>query len=327
MEELEQLDPKSKDVTYKRNIDRYMMCPTKLMSWCLADFVAKIDIEYSKQKTTDIKENETIMDPEQLEDHVENLTYHNGDGSFPIEMRNGIILKLRKKNKIIHFRNYQIKNNGEEYYRERLMLYIPWKKESDILGNFHTYEDAFNAKHAEIMKKLAIYEPMSSILESTLEEFEEDTFDELCVAPSAQHDNNDDANVDKTAAHELAFHEPDNRSGQHLVDIGSLLGIVPVHIDDDNIELIPDIMTDEEYYDLLCKLKRKQQEFHMHIMQQSQQNINQVLCALHGGAGTGKSTVIHAIHQRLYHLLNKEAIWLYAELFLGHHDGSCHGLW
>ena len=24
---------------------------------------------------------------------------------------------------------------------------------------------------------------------------------------------------------------------------------------------------------------------------------------------------------------NKEAIWLYAELFLGHHDGSCPGLW
>ena len=64
-------------------------------------------------------------------------------------------------------------------------------------------------------------------------------------------------------------------------------------------------MTDDEYYDLLCKLNRKQQEFHMHIMQQSQQNINQVLCALHGGAGTGKSTVIHAIHQGLYRLLKK----------------------
>ena len=25
--------------------------------------------------------------------------------------------------------------------------------------------------------------------------------------------------------------------------------------------------------------------------------------------------------------MNKEAIWLHAELFLGHHDGSCHGLW
>ena len=30
---------------------------------------------------------------------------------------------------------------------------------------------------------------------------------------------------------------------------------------------------------------------------------------------------------RLYKIVNKEAIWLYAELFLGHHDGSCHGLW
>ena len=30
---------------------------------------------------------------------------------------------------------------------------------------------------------------------------------------------------------------------------------------------------------------------------------------------------------RDYNKSNKEAIWLYAELFLGHHDGSCHGLW
>ena len=73
------------------------MRPTKLMSWCLADFVAKIDIEYSKNKRTDIKEDEIIMDPEQLEDHVENLTYHNGEDSFPIELRNGITLKLRTK--------------------------------------------------------------------------------------------------------------------------------------------------------------------------------------------------------------------------------------
>ena len=35
-------------------------------------------------------------------------------------------------------------------------------------------------------------------------------------------------------------------------------------------------------------------------------------------------------HYRISHSKvtnNKEAIWLYAELFLGHHDGSCHGLW
>ena len=307
LEELEQLNPKSKDVTYKSNIDKYMMCPTKLMLWCLADFVAKIDIEYSKQKMADIQPDEAIIDPEQLEDHIENLTYNDIDDSFPIEMRNGIILKLQTKNKIINFRNYRLKTDPEEYYRERLMLYVPWKKESDILGNFHTYEDAFSAKHTEIMKKLAVYEPMSSVLESALDNFEKDTFDELCVAPSAQHENDDETSTDNATGHELAFHEPDNSSAQHLVDIGPLLGIAPVHTDNEDIELIPNIISDDEYYDLLGKLNRKQQEFHMHIMQQSQQNNNQILCALHGGAGTGKSTVIHAIHQGLYRLLNKRS--------------------
>ena len=36
----------------------------------------------------------------------------------------------------------------------------------------------------------------------------------------------------------------------------------------------------------------------------------------------------YTILEKLLHAMNnKEAIWLYAELFLGHHDGSCHGLW
>ena len=74
-----------------------MMCPTKLMSWCLADFVAKIDTEYSKKKMADIQADEMIINPEQLEDHIENLTYNDVDDSFPIEMRNGIILVMNKK--------------------------------------------------------------------------------------------------------------------------------------------------------------------------------------------------------------------------------------
>ena len=91
---MEQLNLKSKDVTYKSNIDKYMMRPTKLISWCHADFVAKIDIEYSKKNMADIQADETMMDPEQLKDHIENLTYNDVNNGFPIEMRNGIILKL-----------------------------------------------------------------------------------------------------------------------------------------------------------------------------------------------------------------------------------------
>ena len=45
------------------------------------------------------------------------------------------------------------------------MLYVPWKKETDILGKFGSYQEAFFAQHDEVKEKIAVYEPMSSILE------------------------------------------------------------------------------------------------------------------------------------------------------------------
>ena len=94
------------------------------------------------------------------------------------------MLRRRTKNKVIRFRNYRLKNDSEEYYRERLMLYVPWKKETDILGKFGSYEEAFFAKHGEVKEKIAVYEPMSSVLESVEEELEhEDNGNNPVVAP------------------------------------------------------------------------------------------------------------------------------------------------
>ena len=44
---------------------------------------------------------------------------------------------------------------------------------------------------------------------------------------------------------------------------------------------------------------------------------------------TSTVSILLLLNYIKYHIhhINKEAIWLYAELFLGHHDGSCHGLW
>ena len=186
------------------------------------------------------------------------------------------------------------------------MLYVPWKKETDILGKFSSYEEAFFAKHDEVKDKIAVYEPMSSVLELVEEELEhEDNENTPVVAPSTQYENDMQGNADPTALHELAFLEPDHTSNLYQVDIGPLLGIRPVHIEPDDVNLIPNIMTDEKYYELLGQLNRKQEEFHTHIMQKVTQGSEQVLCALHGGGGTGKSTVTRAIYQGLYRLLNK----------------------
>ena len=115
-----------------------------------------------KEKSLYDVSNEEVIDPDEVEDDVQNVSY-NDEGNFPIRMRNGIMLRRRTKNKVIRFRNYCLKNDSEEYYRERLMLYVPWKKETEILGKFGSYEEAFFAKHDEVKDKIAVYEPMSSV--------------------------------------------------------------------------------------------------------------------------------------------------------------------
>ena len=81
---LEQLEPNSKDVTYKSNIDRYLMRPKQLAAWCLADYVAKIDIVYpKKEKSSHIDMNDEVIDPDEVEDSVQNISY-NDEGNFPI---------------------------------------------------------------------------------------------------------------------------------------------------------------------------------------------------------------------------------------------------
>ena len=271
---LEQLEPNSQDVAYKSNIDRYMMRPKQLASWCLADYIAKVDIEYpSKEKFSHCDVDEEVTDGDELEDHDQHVSYYN-EGNFPIQMRNGIVLKQQTKNEVIRFRNYHLKNDSENYYRERHMLYVPWKKETDILGKFGSYEEAFKTKHDEVKQKMEIYEPMSAVLELVDEELELETHEnDPVVAPSTQHENEIQGEADPSALCELTFSEPDNTSTLHQVDIGPLLGIAPVHTELNDVDLIPHIMTDEKYYKLLSQLNRKQEEFHTHIMHQAAEGL------------------------------------------------------
>ena len=154
-----------------------------------------------------------------------------------------------------------------------------------------------NMIKSEIMKE---YERMSEQLESVDEELEQEAHEhDLVVAPSTQHENDIQGDADLSISCDLAFHEPDH-TPWHQFDIGPFMGIAPAHTERDDVDLIPNVMTDENYYELLSQLNKKQEEFHTHIMHQAAQSSEQVLCALHGGAGTGKSTVTCAIYQGLY---------------------------
>ena len=176
-------------------------------------------------------------------------------------MRNGIMLRRWSKNKVIRFRNYRQKDDSENYCRERLMLYIPWRKKEDIQGKFGSYEEAFRAQYDKIKEKMKQYKWMSEQLESVDEELEQEAHEhDPVVAPSTQHENDIQGDADPSISCDVAFREPDH-TPWHQFDIGPFMGIAPAHTERDDVDLIPIVMTDENYYELLGQLNKKQKNF------------------------------------------------------------------
>ena len=59
-------------------------------------------------------------------------------------MKDGSVLKQRKHQKIIRYVRFNRNQDPENYHREQLMLFLPWRRETeDLLGNQPSYEINF----------------------------------------------------------------------------------------------------------------------------------------------------------------------------------------
>ena len=137
---LANMDPDSEDIKVAGNIEKYAKCPKQLEYWCLADFVSNLEIRSKLTKETAHMEEVSEIDDINID--ASNL---NND-LFPVHLRNTIIHK-RKVPKVIRFVNYKYKLDPENYCRERLLLYTPWRhEETDLYYGKETYIEAFEVK-------------------------------------------------------------------------------------------------------------------------------------------------------------------------------------
>lgn len=296
IESLKELDPKSKSVTMLSNIDRYAMRPKMLESWCLADYVAKTDIEYPKKSDKQPREFEDI-DPESLQMHEEDEAFITTDG-FPYVLKNGQLIKRRRFNKVIRFRRYNQKTDADNFYREMLLLYTPWRNEKHISSGYSSYEEAYKKNKQLINIRRAEFEPFAEELDLAYEEFyaqqdpDKDT--------SRDNGDNDMSEVEDSG---LPVLQPDRDSQLFRVDLGAALGIPPTQSEQDSVEQSPIKLTDEQYFGLLQSLNTRQEEFHNHLIHKILYSDEQQLLVLHGGAGTGKSTVIKTLSESLNRIM------------------------
>jgi hypothetical protein len=192
--------------------------------------------------------------------------------------KSGYVTK-RKVRKIIRFRHYSQAQDLENYWREQLMLFVPWRNEEEELLSL---DDIVNTAKENLPIILENSQPFyhnreidDELLQNIVTDIDNMSADE--EEDFVQNDNelvdDEEDQVDEFVAE---HYTADNRKEQFMP---------------------PKLIEDREYYPIMRSLNDKQQKFVLnvlHLMKTSNEGFYQFLS---GGAGVGKSHAITAIVQ------------------------------
>ena len=304
---LDELPAESTNVESDNVIQRYSKRPKQLSKFCLADYVSKVDIIYPKgnkfpEKVND-KNDDDRCDSSSSNESEDSLDDDNSQISDLLyKTKNGTKYKKRKVPRIIRYVKYNKKKDPENYFREQLMLFVPWRNEQrDLLGSFDTYEAHYNSVQTSLIPKRNEYEHHIEELELARQMMEDEQREYDQTAPNAEQENREAEEEGSKESEQFVYFNPSRVVEHRHYDIGielqSTCSVPPV-------ETTGILLPDEEYLALLRSLNLRQREFFNHIVHWIKCKDEPVYAFLTGGAGVGKSVVIRALYQTLYRILN-----------------------
>lgn len=283
---------------------------------CLAEFAAWFNCV--KDKHADVATDETtVTGPDNfvLETYFENNTddypYNVNDTneqqseSNEYQLNGGMKLVKRTKPKIIRSVRFHKDKDPENYFREQLMLYAPWRKENtDLVTDCKSYQERFEQLKQTILCNRQHYEYHSEILDKAMEDLNNDTCDDMCsnVAPNAEHANEQDCVIKEKPSELLACFDPGNNKQHSQYDLLDDIGIFPRCNDQE--DLVVKRVSDDEYRKLVRSLNEKQRQFFYYVLHSIKTTEYPLRLFLSGGAGVGKSTVTNALYEALIRYLN-----------------------
>ncbi|XP_060603693.1 uncharacterized protein LOC132756597 [Ruditapes philippinarum] len=296
--DLDELPADSTDVMSDNVIKRYSKRPKALDNYCLADYVSQLEVVYPDDKKNignseqNDDENFAGMSDDEYFDDCQNISI----------LKSGIKIRRRRNSKIIRYVRFNKKTDEENYYREKLLLFYPWRnEEKDLLGHFATYKEQYESVQNAVNEKCACYEHHVDELElaRNMAEAEYNAYDE--IAPGTQEEEAETAEEEPVESETFIYFNPDRVSEQREYDIGIEIGC---SISSAQISSNENMLPDEEYRALLRSLNSKQKEFYNHVVHWIKTKDAPLYTFLSGGAGVGKSVVIRALYQTLYRMLN-----------------------
>ncbi|CAC5416325.1 unnamed protein product [Mytilus coruscus] len=248
------LGPDSTEIESDNDIKRYSRRPKQLENWCLADFVSQLELQYPK--TSESLEHETEQQENESESENEEA---NADvieeNKIDITLKNGIRIYQRKTPKVIRYVKYNYKTDSENFYRERLMLFYPWRNElSDLQCGHETFENMYLTVARLLEKKAKQYEGKVIDLEKAIEEAENDCNENDQIAPATQQVEMVDAEIGPTESEQYVHFNPDRPTEHRLYDMSREVGIEARTVELTNHA---NRISESDYFALIRSLNKK----------------------------------------------------------------------
>ena len=173
------------------------------------------------KKVDDTNDDDSLVDTsgDESDDSFEDDNSQNSDLLF--EAKNGTKYKKRKVPRIIRYVKYNKKRDPENYFREQLMLFVPWRNEQkDLMGSFGTYEARYNSVQTSLVSKRNEYEHHAEELEVARQmmENEERNYDQ--IAPNAEQENRETEEEGPAESEKFVCFNPSRVVEQRHYDIG-----------------------------------------------------------------------------------------------------------
>jgi hypothetical protein len=167
---LQKLDKTSTEIFYESILDHYCNRPDALEDLCLAEFCAMYT--FHKQKPSE-KADKPEFDEEAALDEDDNENSHSLS-VYELKEDTGFI-KLRRRARIIRYRKFNRHTDPDEFLRETIMLFKPYRIEkNDILDHHHA--TLYLANKEVIERNARKFDPlnMGDQLDDLLQQAEEE---------------------------------------------------------------------------------------------------------------------------------------------------------
>ena len=286
------MEQDSVDILQSGLIEHYMQRPDELEETCLAKFAAWYEFQSSKRMC----KTNPDFEEEDIEDEGASLV----DNPRIFSLKDTGFIRLRRKAKVIRFRRYNIIQDEVNFYREQLMLFVPWRNDTndpDTIDYKSTYSSHVNL----ITQNRELFESrdQSSIDEAIniLEDLDPDEINFDGIAIEEIMKNEAAVVIEDT---DFLVDNPGNNNSW-TVDPNADLGTKPAG----GFFNVPNLNSEEEFLQMCRSLNNVQHTIFVHTLH-CFKTMKQLPMFLYigGGAGVGKSTVIRVLHEGLVRYMN-----------------------